>query len=186
MSARTIMIAVALVIVAGCGAPSYTPTNWVVVDGGQDPGPTGEVSTSRPSSSRPPSSAKPSKKPVKLTVVLDMAVSVRDDGSVSMHVESNLPDGTELGGSVFGAGGFMTQYKQVLKGGTADFGPYSANGKPIPSGTYDVSVTMPSAAFQPASVRTVIGQHGEYLTGPLVERTDGTVRVSIDKKLIIP
>jgi len=102
-----------------------------------------------------------------------------------MHVTSNLPDGTELGGTVFQAGSFMAQETQALKGGAADFGPFSNKGAAIASGKYDASVTMPLAHLEPASVRAIIGEHGEYLTGPLVSHEYGSAYVDVSKTLLI-
>lgn len=123
-----------------------------------------------------------------LEVDLTMSVVLNGDGSVSVTAESNLPDGTELGSSVFQEGGFMAQDSQTLQGGTVSFGPFSDKGSPIPSGTYDVSVTMPIARNQPDEVKAVIGDAGENLTGPLVseESITGDAVVSVSDQLVVP
>lgn len=123
-----------------------------------------------------------------LEVDLTMSVVLSGDGSVSVTAESNLPDGTELGASVFQEGGFMAQDSQTLQGGTVSFGPFSDKGSPIPSGTYDVSVTMPIARNQPDEVKAVIGEAGENLTGPLVseESITGDAVVSVSDQLVVP
>lgn len=61
-----------------------------------------------------------------------MSVVLNADGSVSVTAESNLPDGTELGSSVFQEGAFLAQDSQTLHGGSASFGPFSDEGGPIP------------------------------------------------------
>lgn len=123
-----------------------------------------------------------------LEVDLTMSVVLNGDGSVSVAAESNLPDGTELGSSVFQEGGFMAQDSQTLQDGTVSFGPFSDQGNPIPSGTYDVSVTMPIARNQPDVVKAVIGDAGENLTGPLVseESITGDAVVSVSDQLVVP
>lgn len=123
-----------------------------------------------------------------LEVDLVMHVVTNEDGSVSVTAESNLPDGTELGSSVFQEGGFMAQDSQTLRDGTVSFGPFSHKGNAIPSGTYDVSVTMPIARNQPDEVKAIIGDAGENLTGPLVseESITGDAVVSVSDQLVVP
>jgi hypothetical protein len=110
------------------------------------------------------------------------------DGSVSVSAVTNLPDGTELGASVFAEGAFMAQDDQVVEDGAAEFGPFSDGSAPLPAGTYDVSVTMPIARNQPDEVKAIIGEHGENLTGPLVstETITGDAVVSVSEPLAVP
>jgi hypothetical protein len=137
-----------------------------------------------------PQSADPaeSSAPATIEVELTMDVVVNDDGSVSLSAKSNLPDGTELGGSVFAEGSFTAQDPGVLRGGRVDFGPFSDKGNPLSAGTYDVSVTMPIARNQPDEVKAIIGEHGENLTGPQVskESITGDAVVEISEPLVIP
>jgi hypothetical protein len=121
-------------------------------------------------------------------VDLTMNVVLNEDGSVTVSAVSNLPDGTELGSTVFQEGSFMAQDSQTLHDGTATFGPFSDKGNPIPSGTYDVSVTMPIARNQPEDVKAIIGDAGENLTGPLVseESITGDAVVSVSEQLVVP
>lgn len=123
-----------------------------------------------------------------IEVELTMDVVVNDDGSVSVSAASNLPDGTELGGSVFAEGSFMAQDTQALQDGKAEFGPFSDKGGPLPSATYEVSVTMPIARNQPDEVRAIIGESGENLTGPQVskEPITGDAVVEVSGPLVIP
>lgn len=116
-----------------------------------------------------------------------MEAQVNPDGMISVSATSNLPDGTELGGTVFQEGGYMGQDSQTLDGGVAEFGPFGDDGGPLAPGTYVVSVTMPIARNQPDSVRAVIGENGENLTGPLVETEDitGDAVVSVEETLEI-
>lgn len=137
--------------------------------------------------SQPPAAAE-SSAPGTIEVELTMEVVLNDDGSVSVTAESNLPDGTELGGAVFAEGGFSGQDPQMLQGGRAEFGPFSDKGAPLPAGTYDVSVTMPIARNQPDDVKATIGEHGENLTGTQVskESITGDAVVSVSEPLVIP
>ena len=139
------------------------------------------------SDSQPPDTEE-SSAPAKIEAELTMDAVVNDDGSVSVTAESNLPDGTELGGSVFAEGSFMAQDPAVLRGGMAEFGPFSNKGAPLPAGSYQVSVTMPIARNQPDEVKAIIGEHGENLTGPQVskESITGDAVVEISEPLVIP
>lgn len=123
-----------------------------------------------------------------LEAELTMNTVVNDDGSVSISVVSNLPDGTELGASLFAEGSFMAQDSHVLQDGRAEFGPFSDGGGPIPAGTYDVGVTMPIARNQPDAVKEIIGETGQNLTGPMVssESITGDAVVEASDELVIP
>lgn len=123
-----------------------------------------------------------------LEVELNMEVVVNGDGSVSVTAESNLPDETQLGGSVLAEGRFIAQEKSVLQGGRVEFGPFSDRGAALPAGAYDVSVSMPIARNQPSEVKTIIGEHGERLTGPQVshESITGDAVVGVSESLVIP
>lgn len=128
-----------------------------------------------------------------IDVSLTVKASLNADGAVNVHATSNLPDGTELLGTVAQAptgspkryNGYQGGVTQTLAGGTADFGPYSKQGSALPEGRYEVTVTMPVAVNQPESVRAVIGAHGENLTGPLVTQDLGNAFVMVEAKLTI-
>ncbi|MBM7331580.1 hypothetical protein JS562_53195, partial [Agrobacterium sp. S2] len=126
--------------------------------------------------------------PQPLEVALTMDVVRQADGTVTVSAESNLPDGTELGASMFAVGTFSAQDPAVLRSGVAEFGPFSDKGAALPPGEYDVSVTMPIARNQPDAVKAIIGEHGENLTGPLVsaESITGDAVVEVSEKLVVP
>ncbi len=117
-----------------------------------------------------------------------MELVVNDNGTVSVFAQSNLPDGTILGGMVFDEGSYIAQDSQVLQDGKAEFGPFSDKGGALPSGAYEVSVTMPIARNQPDEVKAIIGRKGEYLTGPRVhaESITGDAVVDVSDVLVIP
>jgi hypothetical protein len=142
------------------------------------------------STSEPASSGTAEASPMDATLEVDLAMSVvlDADGSAWVTAKSNLPDGTQLNSSVSQEGGFIAQDSRTLQDGTVSFGPFSDEGKPIPSGTYDVSVTMPIARNQPDEVKAVIGDAGEHLTGPLVseESITGDAVVNVSEQLVVP
>ncbi|MBD7998656.1 hypothetical protein [Oerskovia gallyi] len=135
-----------------------------------------------------PSETSPSSASATIKVELTTDVVVDDDGSVTVTAQSNLPDGTELDGSVSADDVFTAQDRAVLQDGTATFGPFSAKGEALPAGAYAVRVTMPIARNQPEQVTSIIGEHGENLTGPQVSTEDGTgdAVVATSEPLIIP
>lgn len=135
-----------------------------------------------------PSETSPSSASATIEVDLTTDVVVNDDGSVMVTAQSNLPDGTELGGSVSAEGEFTAQDQAVLEDGTATFGPFSTKGEALPAGAYLVRVIMPIARDQPERVTSVIGEHGENLTGPKVGTEDvtGDTVVATSEPLIIP
>jgi hypothetical protein len=106
----------------------------------------------------------------------NVTVSIRpeflSDGRVRICGETDLPQGTELLITVEeqAVSGFIGQSKcSTTEGGrflTEPFGPP----KGLTVGLYAADVVMPIARLQPPAVRRVIGEKGERLTGPLVER----------------
>jgi len=106
---------------------------------------------------------------VQLTYELEQAPG----GGVTIKVQTNLPEGAELGGSFFREGGFFAQDEDVVNHGAASFGPFTDSGAPL-VGTYEMSVTLPIARNQPEAVQECIGTGGELLTGPLVSTHEPT------------
>jgi len=84
--------------------------------------------------------------------------------------ETNLPDGSEIMVAVARKETpFSAQAKAVVAGGRFKTEPFSDNGKDLAPGRYDVAITMNMAAEQPTAVQSVVGKHGEKLTGKLVK-----------------
>lgn len=119
-------------------------------------------------------------------VVLKAAVQEDTGRRPVVTGETNLPDGTEGIASI--------ESKTTKKGGSDKFtvqggrfraGPFSDGGQGLAPGSYTLDVTIAIAQVQPPQVKAVIGQNGENLRGPLVERDDiGTsVRLSQDFRL---
>ena len=83
---------------------------------------------------------------------------------------TNLPDGMEFGVTVMRRdNSYIAQSKAVVSAGQFRAGPFSEKGAPLGTGTYQIEVTSPLASLQSPSVRTVIGQDGEKLDGPLAK-----------------
>ena len=60
---------------------------------------------------------------------------------------------------------YSAQAKVAVENGQFRAGPFSQKGNPLNPGSYLVDISSPLATFQPAAVRTVIGQRGEHLHG---------------------
>lgn len=90
-----------------------------------------------------------------------------DDGRVLVAGETNLPDGTELRISLSNESfGLTAQDTAIVSNGkfsAVPLGPKSG----LAAAIYVVEVMMFSSA-QPESVQTIVGNEGQYLTGPLV------------------
>lgn len=133
--------------------------------------------TARPAASSPaPAKMKPQPAPLPAVpalserVVLDVNVVGREERKVSVEGITNLPDDTELMVTISNSLGYRGQESASVLGRRFRAGPFSAHGQPLPEGRYTVDVTMPIPRVQPAAVRSVIGEHGEKLSGKLVHR----------------
>jgi hypothetical protein len=81
---------------------------------------------------------------------------------------TNLPDDTELMVTIKRSeSGYMAQGKARVASGGFRAGPFSQRGAPLNPGTYTLEISMPIAAVQRPSVRSVIGRDGSNLEGPL-------------------
>ncbi len=134
----------------------------------------------------PTPSAAAGLRPLGEGVVLRAAVQEDPGRRPVVTGETNLPDGAEGIASI--------ESKTTKKGGSDKFtvqggrfraGPFGDGGQGLAPGSYTLDVTIAVAQVQPPQVRAVIGQNGENLRGPLVERDDiGTsVRLSQDFRL---
>lgn len=149
-------------------------------------------SSSRPSAPAPPTPSPASSPsaaglpPLQDGVVLKATVREDPGRRPTITGETNLPDGTEGIASIQS----KTTKKEgsdkfTVQGGRFEAGPFSDGGQGLAPGSYTLDVTIAIAQVQPAQVKAVIGQNGENLRGPLVDRDElGTsVRLSQDFRL---
>jgi len=137
--------------------------------------------------------AEESKTPVgakTLDVVLDWKAVPQSTGEVVIEGTTTLPDHTSLMISLEQrAGTYSAQAKVAVLNGRFTSGKF-ANGRGqvrgLPKGTYNVRVTMPIAAVQPASVQKVIGARGELLSGPLVKVGAFGISVELTRAVELP
>lgn len=124
--------------------------------------------------------------PLSEGVVLNAAVQEDPGRRPVVTGETNLPNDTEGIASI--------ESKMTKKGGSDKFtvqggrfraGPFSDGGQGLAPGNYTLDLTIAIAQVQPPQVRAIIGQNGENLRGPLVERDSiGTsVQLSQDFRL---
>ena len=99
-------------------------------------------------------------------------VSSDGSGTPTFTVRTNLPNDTELLFTIEG-NGKTYQDKAIVSNGAAVAGPFASAEEPM-AGEYDFKITMPLPRLQPDSVRAVIGEKGEKLSGPYVEASGFT------------
>ena len=84
--------------------------------------------------------------------------------------ETNLPDGMGLMMSISNKElGYSAQAKVTVSGGRYESEIFSDGGQALSDGQYIASLVMPIPSVQPDSVKGIIGQNGEHLTGSLIE-----------------
>ena len=115
--------------------------------------------------------------------VLNLSLEAEEttkDGKAYFIINTNLPDETELILTLSQASSnYRAQGKVTIAGGTATSEAFSDHDAPL-SGDYTLEVTMSLPKLQSDSVRAVIGEKGEYLTGQYVNEEDGTIRAQFD------
>jgi hypothetical protein len=85
---------------------------------------------------------------------------------------TNLPDGIELMISLRRkASNYMAQDKATVTNGAFRAGPFGQGNSDLNPGAYSVDISTAAVAFQPVSVKTVFGEKGEKLSGPLVKKS---------------
>lgn len=118
-------------------------------------------------------------------VLLKVTVEVTPQQRVVLSGETNLPDGTIIMTSVSDRStDFLGQERVTVNQGrfrSSSFGP--AGG--LPPGIYTAGATMPIPRVQTPEVRSIIGDDGENLVGPLVERGKLGTTVSIEERFQI-
>jgi hypothetical protein len=104
-------------------------------------------------------------------VSLTYELTVNPDGTLLVVAQTNLPDGAELMAGLF-SDGYHGQDKSYVDGGVAEFGPFGDGGGAMPTGSYELSISLSMASLQSAAVRNYIGESGELMTGPHVVQDD--------------
>lgn len=120
------------------------------------------------------SSAIPESNPTESSpIIVEISVSVSGDiGKPEFTINTNLPDETELMLSLSGED-YMGQAKIVVKNGIATSEAFSNKGEAL-SGVFSLDVSMSLPRLQSDFVRSVIGEQGENISGPYVEKDDIT------------
>lgn len=127
------------------------------------------------------------RKPLAGDVTLVLEITELTDNRVQLHGVTNLPTDTSLGLSIKEKmeGGFHGQSSiSVSPDGSFKsntFGPSSG----LKDGLYVAKVTMPIPRVQPESVRKVIGEKGENLSGSLVKQGVLGLTLSMEKEFTI-
>src|SRR4051812_17251776 len=79
------------------------------------------------------------------------------DGRPIVEGTTNLPDGTELMVTLSRkSSSYRAQDKFKVRGGQFRSAQFSNRGSPLMPGVYDLEISSPIAAFQPASVRGLL------------------------------
>lgn len=122
--------------------------------------------------------------PLKQDAVIN--VEVQDNGTHKPIIKgtTNLPDGTSFMVSIDNeAKAYSHTMKIIVRNKNYQTEPFSNEGKPLGFGNYEITVIMPIPEVQTPEVRKVIGEHGEYLKGPLVSERDRSLKKNINAQL---
>lgn len=99
--------------------------------------------------------------------VINVSITAVANPNNSFTVSTNLPDGTSLM-LTLSADNYSAQDEVCVYNGKATSSVFTDNGSAL-SGTYKLDVVMPAANIQSQSVKDIIGDNGEYLSGDLVK-----------------
>jgi hypothetical protein len=118
-------------------------------------------------------------------VFLELEVEVTPKKRAVLRGRTNLPDGTIIMTSVTGQStDFLGQDRTTIDNGRFLAGPFGPAGG-LRDGRYSADATMTIPRVQDPKVRAIIGNAGENLVGPLVERGDLGITVSVEKEFQI-
>jgi len=101
--------------------------------------------------------------------------AIWEGNGIKFDITTNLPDESELM-LTLSAGDFNTdetwrgQTKVTINNGFAESDGFSQSGDKL-SGDYDLCISMSLPSLQSDAVRAVIGEQGEHMTGPLVDKS---------------
>lgn len=105
---------------------------------------------------------------------LNVSMSIKTEGGNKPAVigKTNLPDGTDVMVSISRKeSSYSGQAKAKVTKGEFRTASFTQKGAPFNPGIYKLEVTVPYAPTQPASVKAIIGEHGERLQGNLVKKS---------------
>lgn len=121
------------------------------------------------------------------TVLLEVSLVRGPDSKIQIVGETDLPSGMEL---MLGLRrpeiDYWAQDKIVVNNGGFRSEGFSDRGRPLPAAIYEVQVTSPLPRLQPSSVRYVIGEQGQNLSGPAVVQEDGLRRLRWTVQRVAP
>lgn len=149
----------ALAITSACGTDAR--------DLGEVPNQTLQSAPADAAAPQPVAHPAPAPKAMEGEVLLTAQAEVTRTRYVVVHGTTNLPDGTKLLVTLWGASGPGAQDEPVVSRGLFRTATFTNRGAALDAGSYTASIV--SANAQPAAVRAVIGERGEHLTGDLVE-----------------
>jgi len=99
---------------------------------------------------------------------LDYAVN---DGFIDCELTTSLPDGTEIDFIVDAQSGMLSYRTAKTENGRIEAERLGHDGFSLVAGEYTLIVAMRPPFLQNEAVRKVIGNYGEFLRGPLVEKS---------------
>ena len=135
--------------------------------------------TTAPAAAEPAAAAAPA--PVAEETYLRLTVNLLPLDRAFLLGETNLPDGMLVVTSVAAENAsFFGQAEVEVVDGAFRAGPFGPVGG-LPSSTYTATATTVLPRLQDAAMRAVIGQEGEKLSGPQVERGQLGVTVSAEQ-----
>lgn len=114
-----------------------------------------------------------------LEATIDVDV-INNNKKPIINVKTNLPQATSLMMSISspvnnGGSGYFGEAQAVVSAESiAKFGPFTKNGAQLPPGIYQGTVTTVMAGLQSQSVQSIIGVHGELITGNQTYSLPGT------------
>ncbi|PMR75513.1 hypothetical protein [Billgrantia endophytica] len=109
--------------------------------------------------------------PFDVPVMITASTTLRSDRRLMVDGETNLPEDARLLIVVERElSGVRWQSRTSVEEGRFVAGPFGP-GSGLPDGGYTITVNLPEASVQPSAVRERIGDQGEHLTGPLVQRS---------------
>lgn len=103
-------------------------------------------------------------------IYIDVEID-KNEGKPSFRFKTNLPDETDLMLSVKNENNYFAQAKVSINNGRAESDNFTNLGEPL-IGNYTLEICTPFAIVMSESVREIIGENGENLTGDLVESSD--------------